>query len=90
MIQPHQENNKTLDFAYFALKSLETLENPFQGISRGPRGSRDEFISERVLKPLGNFSPSHAFGIFLKFTQDAQEHPMGQANLEVSGCFQVQ
>jgi len=37
------------------LKSLETLENPFQGISRGPRGSRDEFISESVLKPLGNF-----------------------------------
>jgi hypothetical protein len=51
----HQENDKTLDFAYFALKSLETLENPFQGISRGPRGSRDEFISERLLKPLGNF-----------------------------------
>jgi hypothetical protein len=36
-------------------KPLETLENLFQGISRGSRGSRDEFISEGVLKALGKF-----------------------------------
>jgi hypothetical protein len=77
--------------SWFGLFCLEMSSNPLKHLKTCFKGSQEvQEVQEMNLslrvswKLLENFTLTHAVGIFSKFTQDAQEHHMGQADSEVS------